>query len=317
MKYDLCCDGTLEGFFALLDRLWAGPEGVRRVCRGAPPGSPRAGGEARGELFDEGPGGPNTGAGGGTGGPGRDRGASPGLPALLPDPAALEGAAGILYQVSADAYDVLVYTWMSEFPLEARGLRYGLGVLSEAKGAVRDAGTRPGAGGPWYLREEARKAAARAARNRHNGDCEALLAVSYKVAHEIDRLRGFLRFSPDLQGRYVARCAPDHAVLPALAPHFTRRFGAGPWAVIDERRGWTLAGARGACRMTAAGDAARQGEGRRGADPWEGLWRDYHRTVNIESRNNPLLQRRFVPLRYRDYLAEFDRPPDPPPKACN
>ncbi|MDR2370447.1 MAG: DUF4130 domain-containing protein, partial [Treponema sp.] len=110
-----------------------------------------------------------------------------------------------------------------------------------------------------------------------------------------------------------------------LAGHFTLRFGAAPWAIIDERRGVALvreqgkdprfvkAGAEGGLR-SAAGDL-RDGAGHfRGGtgDPWADLWRLYHRSVNNEAKKNTRLQRQFMPVRYRKYLTEFDSadPPD-------
>jgi probable DNA metabolism protein len=271
-----------------------------------------------------------------------------GMP-LLPDPAALEGAAGILFQLSADAYGALVYTWMSRLPLEAAALRYALRVLGAARraapgaegpgcavepegpGCAADSGP-PVPSGPadadaaaWYTCEEARKGAEGAAQNRGDEDCGAVLAAAYKVAHEIDRLMGFLRFKPDARGRYVARCAPDYLVLPALAPHFTRRFGNTPWAVIDERRGLALIREGGPPRLAAAGEGRlwrgeapgpaggpdsrafepRAFDAARAFDPWEEIWRSYHRVISIESRKNLRLQGQFIPLRYREYLSEF------------
>jgi hypothetical protein len=317
MKGEVCYDGTLEGLFALLDRLWREDAADRprrvRAGPGNPGGVPGPGGrEAQGLLLDEGPPG---GVKMKTGGESRP------IP-LLPDPADLKGAAGILFQVSADAYEALVYTWMSGLPLEAPALRYALGVLAAAREAVRaaessGAGDGPADPGlvPWYTREEARQGAEEAARNRGDGDCGAVLAAAYKVAREIDRLMGFLRFKSDERGRYAARCAPDYFVLPALAPHFARRFGDTPWAVIDERRGLALVREGGAPRLTAAGKGQKLWEGagpepgskfRAGdQDPWEEIWRSYHRVIAIESRKNPRLQGQFIPRRYREYLPEF------------
>jgi hypothetical protein len=327
MNYELYYDGTLEGLFALLDQLWTGilPE-EGRFRRAAYPGGPGPGPDSKnpqGDLFTEDP------AAGAA--PLPDPGGSPlqaspnepGPPGLLPEPADLGGAAGILYRVSADAYDSLVYTWMSGFSLEVQALRYALRVLSAAWEAARAGGAAEPPGGalpegpapsapPWYTRGEARKGAALAARNRHDEDCRTVLAAAYQVAHEIDRLMGFLRFKPGANGRYIARCAPDHFVLPALAPHFTRRFGDTPWAIIDEKRGLTLVRDGGDCQILVTGEAPPSLE-----DPWERLWQCYHRTINIESRNNSRLQRRFIPLRYRDYLSEFDRRPDRSPGNCN
>jgi probable DNA metabolism protein len=287
METEICYDGTLDGFFALLDRFWRRfpADWPRRV---RPPLGPGVG-----PLFDGGESAP---------------------PALLPDPASLSGAAGVLFQVSANAYDALVRAWMSGLPLEAQALRYALKVLAAAEEAA--GGPAPV---PWYARAGAREGAARAAGNRGDGDCGAVLAAAYKVTHEIDRLMGFLRFKPDAGGRYAARCAPDHLVLPALAPHFTRRFGAAPWAVIDEKRGLALLRDRGAeariIRLPGEPNAGPRDHDPRDHDPrahdpwdhdpWEEIWRSYHRSVNIESRKNLRLQRQFVPLRYREFLTEF------------
>jgi hypothetical protein len=325
-------DGTLGGLFTLLDRLWREKGAWSRRVRRPPSPLVRRGREAQGLLFDDG-------ASGGldavtkTGGDGSSPVPPDSTLSLLPDPAALDGAAGILFQVSASAYDALVSAWMSGLPLEAPALRYALGVLAAAQGAVlaaegggparsaaagpacfAHAGPTAGSGGsvkpdaaPWYTREEARNGAERAAGNRGNDDCGAVLAIAYKVAHEIDRLMGFLRFKPDVRGRYLARCGPDYFVLPALAPHFTRRFGNTPWALIDERRGLALVQeGRGPRLLAAAGGRLWAETGQEPVfDPWEEIWRSYHRLINIESRKNPRLQRQFVPLRYREYLPEF------------
>jgi probable DNA metabolism protein len=209
---------------------------------------------------------------------------------------------------------------MSDFPVEGEALRYGLRVLAAAKEAVPTAI-------PWYTSEEARRKAAIAAQNRGDNDCRTVLAASYKVAHEINRLMGFLRFKPDAGGYYVARCSPDHFILPVLEPHFTRRFGDTPWAVVDEKRGLALVREGQDSRILLTGEAPLFREGGRvsqrpepqnrgpwthdpwAQDPWEELWQSYHRTISIGVRKNPALQRRFIPQRYRDYLNEFNDPP--------
>jgi hypothetical protein len=232
----------------------------------------------------------------------------------LPDSSALEGAAGLLFQVSTDAYDALLSVWMSELPLEAQALRYALRVLGAAQGAALAAqgAAAPRSGVPWYGGETARLAASKAAWDRGNADCRDVLAINYKVAHEIDRLMGFLRFSPNAQGRYVARCAPDYYCLPALIPHFTKRFGDTPWAVIDEKRGVSLV-REGIARIP--GSLGCDPVGRDLLDPWEDLWRSYHRTINIENRKNLQLQRQFMPLRYQKYLTELG--PEQGDQPCN
>ncbi|MDR0731631.1 MAG: TIGR03915 family putative DNA repair protein [Treponema sp.] len=323
MEPELVYDGTLEGLFALLDRLWTGdlPEErwPRQVGRPAHP-CPGAG-DTQGLLFDEGvPDSPVP---------------RPEIPPLPSEPALLHGAAGLLFRLCADAYDALVCAWLSGLPLEAAALRYALRVLSAAKWAAPSAvlsavsSAAPSAGSSaallavpsaapsapaWYDCGEARRGAAIAAWNRLDDDCRTVLAVSHRVAHEIDRLMGFLRFSPDSLGRYLARCSPDYFVLPALASHFSGRFGDRPWAILDEKRGLALIGeGRGETRLIAAVDGDRNGRESRTPggreETWEELWQSYHRTISIKGRENVSLQRSFVPLRYRDYLNEFASAP--------
>lgn len=203
---------------------------------------------------------------------------------LLPDPLALAGAARDLYGASPEAYGDFVSAWMSERPVEAGMIRFGVKALA------------PG----------------HASRDWGDPDVRAVLEASLKTARETDRLMGLLRFAPVSPGRengalcggavYAARCAPDHYVLPGLAGHFTLRFGGESWAVIDERRGVVLVCEDGRPRCAAAGEWT----GRLSPDPCADLWRLYHRSINNESRNNADLQKRFLPVRYRKYLTEFD-----------
>jgi len=178
-----------------------------------------------------------------------------------------------LHGRSVSAFDAFVHAWMSELPVEAELIRFGRKVF----------------------------AAAEAATDRGDPDVRAVLDAAFKAWREIDRLRGLLRFSPDTEGLYIARCQPDHFALPALGEHFTRRFGETPWAVIDEKRGICL------CRLNAAPFTLCNFDRHSGAghDEWEGLWRLYHKTINNESRNNPELQRRFMPKRYWKHLTEL------------
>jgi probable DNA metabolism protein len=194
---------------------------------------------------------------------------------LLPDPASLKGAARRLYDSLPGAYDDLVHAWMSELPVEPAMIRFGLDALKSGKAALDR-------GSPHTL---------------------AVLEAAYKAAHEVDRLMGLLRFNPE-EGRYVARCAPDHDALPGLALHFTLRFGATPWAVVDEKRRIVMAGEGGEPRIMETDEFYAPERG--GEDPYAGLWRLYHRSISNETRKNLSLQRQFMPVRYRKYLTECE-----------
>jgi probable DNA metabolism protein len=189
---------------------------------------------------------------------------------------------------------------MSELPIEAELIHFAWKVL--------DAGLNAAGG---RISPEARKQAEAAAAGRGDPDIQAVLNAGRKVRKELDRLRGLLRFSPGASGIYLARCTPDHFVLPGLAGHFTRRFGEAPWAILDERRSLALIRPSGEeARLitpeTPARPAAAPGHTGSGEkDPWEELWRNYHQVINNPSRNNPRLQGQFIPSRYRKYLPEI------------
>jgi probable DNA metabolism protein len=204
------------------------------------------------------------------------------------NPCSLEKPARRLFELSANAFSAFIHAWMSELPLEAEMLAFGRKVMAAQDG----------------------REAERAACDRGNDDTRTILEAAGKVQFEIHRLYGLLRFFPGGDGEYIARCAPDFLVLPALGEYFTARFGETPWAIIDEKRGLVLS------RLNSESELPRRAEiqvldappaenSGCNADEWEELWRHYHKTINNESRNNPNLQRQFMPKRYWKYLPEM------------
>ncbi|MCL2440561.1 MAG: TIGR03915 family putative DNA repair protein [Treponema sp.] len=128
---------------------------------------------------------------------------------------------------------------------------------------------------------------------------------SYEVQREVHRMMGLLRFSPNLDGVFIARCAPDHNILPELKEYFTDRFGETPWAIIDEKRGICLHRRMGenACIIN-INETSGNCYLNNNSDEWEDLWKHYHKTINNEDRDNPKVQKQFMPKRYWKYLPE-------------
>jgi hypothetical protein len=275
-------DGTLEGLFAVLDRICRSedPEAVLPDHVSGPGDTGPALSSAQPDLFGD-------------------------YPAAMPDNAPYPVSAALfdaipdipaaqyLCELSANAYGRFIHGWMSELPIEAALIRFAGKALAagrNAPGGIRSA--------------EAREAAEAVAADRGDPDVQAVLSAAYKVWKELDRLRGLLRFSPGPAGVHTARCTPDHFVLPGLAGHFTLRFGETPWAIIDERRGLALVRPVGEEARLMSLEDLPHSIAVPGDDPWEDLWRNYHRVVNNESRTNPQLQRQFMPKRYWKYLPE-------------
>jgi probable DNA metabolism protein len=211
-----------------------------------------------------------------------------------------------LYELSADAFGAVVYAWMSELPVTGQIIRFGKKIFAARNTASDNAGTVQ----RGKLETARRKAAEIAASDRGDFDVQTVREAAYRVWHETNRLTGLLRFCPDEKGVYIAQCEPDHFVLPALGPHFMERFGVTPWVIIDNKRRLSLY-----CKMGRTGDCGGILEFSAGVETtipfekgqggeWENLWRHYHKTINNESRNNPALQKRFMPKRYWKYLTE-------------
>jgi hypothetical protein len=197
-----------------------------------------------------------------------------------------------LYELSMNAFESIVYARMSELPIGAEINRYEHKVLAAASARGENDAA------------EQRKAAGAAAADRGDSDVCIVLGAAQKVLHEIHRLMGWLRVSPNEDGIYIAHCEPDHFVLPALGPHFTGRFGDEiPWAIIDEKRRLCM---RCVCGLLEFINIDKTPAFLKTPpdSEWENLWRHYHHTINNESRNNPDLQRRFMPKRYWKYLNE-------------
>jgi len=196
-----------------------------------------------------------------------------------------------LFELSVDAYYAVIHATMSGLPIKREICNFIEKVSKAGDRAEADL----------------------AASDRGDSDVLAVLKAAYKVQVEIHRLTGLLRFSPDAAGVYIARCSPDYFILPALAEHFTLRFGETPWAIIDEKRKLRLEGGlqgeSGVARLVAQPSSGQPAAatGKEAGDSWEDLWRLYHRSVNNESRKNPRLQRQLMPERYHKYLPEMKR----------
>jgi len=191
-----------------------------------------------------------------------------------------------IFELSVDAYYTAIYAQMSCKPIK-REITAFVEKVSRAKN-----------------RDEAK----RAATDRGDSNVLTVLKEAGKVTHEIHRLIGLLRFSPDSDGVYTARCAPDNFILPALADHFTLRFGETPWAIIDEKRCLCLRKSNGseAVLVSFSSDLPEAPAEKARTDPWEDLWRLYHKSINNESRKNHKLQRQLMPERYHKYLTELN-----------
>ena len=132
--------------------------------------------------------------------------------------------------------------------------------------------------------------------------------INKKVAREIHRYQGLVRFQEKKAGIFVAEIEPDHGILPFLGPHFSRRMGNLNWMIFDSRRAWLLGHEPpGPCTFWTE---AQWLEGSQTKDPQEAqfqaLWKEYHRKAAVPGRENPRVQKAFMPRRYWKHLVEME-----------
>jgi len=208
----------------------------------------------------------------------------------------LDEVSHTLFELAPSIFDIILHVWLSELPVEKEIDAFCKKVILAAD--------------IFKNKDEKRKAALNAASNRADKDTGIVLNVSGKVYHEIHRLMGLLRFAPVTSGaeygeEYVAKCAPDHLVLPAFGQYFTARFGETAWSIIDEKRGIRLRRLPGENINISVFNNINNENSKNCTDKWSDLWKHYHKTINNEERDNPNLQRQLMPRRYWKYLNEL------------
>ncbi len=187
-------------------------------------------------------------------------------------------------RVSEEAYEMVMKAALSQEPEKGEVIyRFLIFAYREGPKACKSYGN------PWAMK---------------------LFEIVRNFENESHHLKGFLRFEGKERGLLLARYAPKNNVIGDLMEHFSDRLNTENFMIFDEKR--RIAGIHpgGAawfvyrlneeeyqelCRMA-------QSE-----DMYTELWRIFHSRIAIEERKNLLLQRSNLPLRFRQYMPEFQK----------
>lgn len=126
--------------------------------------------------------------------------------------------------------------------------------------------------------------------------------------NESHHLKGFLRFDEQKNGWLIARYAPKNNVLGDLMEHFSDRLNAEDFMIFDENR--RIVGIH-KCSTSwfvywLSGEEYRVLLDRtEETDSFVDLWKVFHSRIAIAERENRMLQRNNLPLRFRPYMTEF------------
>lgn len=142
--------------------------------------------------------------------------------------------------------------------------------------------------------------------NLTDPDCMRCFAFSRSAGREVSHLRGFLRFQELVNGVMYAQIGPKNNLLTFLVPHFADRFPRENFIIHDTIRGFFALHPAG--RQWVLGSARKEEltlECSQQEQYYSDLFREFVQTIAIKERKNLALQRNMLPLRFREYMVEF------------
>lgn len=139
---------------------------------------------------------------------------------------------------------------------------------------------------------------------------QRIFEMKRRFWNEVHYFIEFLRFQEIKQEPPVlfAVFEPQNQILPAVATHFADRLNP-EWFIIwdkvhqeaafhDPQKGWYV-------RRLEQEERNRLEQFEGPQEDYADLWRTFFRTIRIEERENPGLQRNNLPLHYRKHMTEF------------
>jgi probable DNA metabolism protein len=136
-------------------------------------------------------------------------------------------------------------------------------------------------------------------------DVQQIETLSLYVCRETHRYLGFVRFSEICSNILYSRISPVNNILGLIAPHFADRLKGCKWLIYDTTREIAAVSDGSYWFITdniPDGIIVKTDE----EVKWQGLWKMFFKTIAIEERNNPHLQNKLMPKRYRQHITEFN-----------
>lgn len=132
---------------------------------------------------------------------------------------------------------------------------------------------------------------------------KAVLALEDRLLRERHLLLGFVRFK-DYGQVLGATIAPEHFVLPLLAPHFLERMPNEAFMIYDEVHQVMLTAQGGQVELRQVDHLQFAPDSE--TEVWyQGLWRQFYHTVAIKERVNHKRRMGFMPKKYWGHLTEM------------
>lgn len=126
--------------------------------------------------------------------------------------------------------------------------------------------------------------------------------------NEIMHLEGFLHFQELENGILFAKIGPKNNILTFLAPHFANRFPMEHFVIYDDKRQLFVIHPRECAWVLVSGETLHLDITEKMSDSekqYQELFRHFCHTIAIKERRNLNLQRQMLPLRFQEYMVEF------------
>ena len=127
--------------------------------------------------------------------------------------------------------------------------------------------------------------------------------LAHKVAREVHRFKGLLRFAMLEDGSYLAKMEPDFNIIQPLSRFFTRRLRTQQWFIYDVKRS-LVSQWDGKKLDFGTLESFHSPEFAKEEQEVQRLWKTFFAHIAIPERRNPDLQRSFMPMKYWKYLIE-------------
>ena len=144
--------------------------------------------------------------------------------------------------------------------------------------------------------------------NLADSNVHKAFALGRGVSTEVGHQKQFLRFQELDNGVLYSRIGPKNDVIAFIMPHFSDRLPIENFLIYDEKR--NLFGIHPARRQWyllrgEEADGPLQPEYSEEEMKYQELFRQFCHTITIEERKNRKLQNSMLPLRFREYMVEF------------
>jgi probable DNA metabolism protein len=143
--------------------------------------------------------------------------------------------------------------------------------------------------------------------NQHLSDERVLriIKTAKRVTGEVHLMLGLLRFKLLESRIFYAVMEPDFNILEMISPHFADRLASQNWIIHDVKRNQAALFDQQGWFITELSLANHPELSSKEAD-YQDFWQRYFKTIAIQSRVNPKLQRQHMPRRYWKHLVEME-----------